>query len=448
MKVHFFLISFSFFLSLTSAWPYPNQTNVTNYLNKLSGNQNYQSFVGYINVTDSGSNIFYQVVSANNSDLSDQDKPLLVWLQGGPGCSSLFGMYTEIGPFTITEQNGTIKLLVNNYSYALDNHLLFVEQPIGVGFSNINSKDAAPKYATQAAVHFEEFLINFFKVYPSLANNDLYLVGESYAGHYIPAFATRIIQNQAVNNLPLLQGVIIGDGWTDPERQLMGYDSYAYSLGLISNTRRKVYTDAQNVILQDIMSEDYIKASGLFDFITGTDLKFNQSIPNVAGNVNVYNYRQYNYSGFDGGLSTWLNSSDLKNNFSVYPYNFEWISCNDTMYYDFYNDISRSYKQNISFLLDHTNTRVLLYNGQNDIIVNTPSAENWIFSLDWSKNSAFLQSQKINWKVNNTVVGTVKQMNPLTFVYVKNAGHMVPTDQPVNTLDMMRRWINNNTKWN
>ena len=112
-------------------------------------------------------------------------------------------------------------------------------------------------------------------------------------------------------------------------------------------------------------------------------------------------------------------------------------------YDSYYDDISRSYKQNISYLLDHTTTRVLLYNGQNDIIVNTPSAEDWINSLDWSKNSAFLQSQKINWQVNNKVVGTVKQMNPLTFVYVKDAGHMVPTDQPVNTLDMMRGWINN-----
>ena len=79
--------------------------------------------------------------------------------------------------------------------------------------------------------------------------------------------------------------------------------------------------------------------------------------------------------------------------------------------------------------------------------MNTPSAENWIYSLGWTKSSQFLQSPKINWIVNNTVVGTVKQLYPLTFVYVKNAGHMVPTDQPVNTLDMMRRWINNDTIW-
>jgi carboxypeptidase C (cathepsin A) len=350
-------------------------------------------------------------------------------------------MYTEIGPFSIVDGP---KLVINEYNYALDNHLLFVEQPIGVGFSTI-IKDQAPKYATEAAIHFEQFLINFFKVYPSLANNDLYIVGESYAGHYIPSFASRIIENQAVNNLPLIQGVIIGDGWTDPERQLMGYDSYAYSIGLISNTRRNVYKNAQNSILQDIMNEQFITASGLFDFITGTDPQFNQSIPNVAGNVNVYNYRQYNYSGMDGPLATWLNSTEVKGNFSVFPNNYPWISCNNTMYYDFYDDISRSYKYNITYLLDHT--RVLLYNGQNDIIVNTPSAENWIYSLGWTKSSQFLQSPKINWIVNKTVVGTVKQLYPLTFVYVKNAGHMVPTDQPVNTLDMMRRWINNDTNW-
>ncbi len=433
-----------FFLSVSADWPYQTQKNVTDYLNKAVNNNQYQSYVGYINVTGNGSNIFYQLVSAKGSDITDEDKPLLVWLQGGPGCSSLFGMYTEIGPYSIQLIDNQIKLVMNDQNYALDNHLLFVEQPIGVGFSNIITDDA-PTYATQAAIHFEQFMINFFKVYPSLVNNDLYLIGESYAGHYIPSFASRIIQNQAINKLPPLSGVIIGDGWTDPERQLMGYDSYAYSIGLISNPRRKVYKDAQNMILQDIMNGDYSKASGLFDFITGDG---NESIPNVAGQVNIYNYRQYPKKGSTSQdyLTEWLSLNDVKSNFSIYPANFNWTSCNDSMYFNFYDDISRSYKQNISFLLE--NTRVLLYNGQNDIIVNTPAAESWIYSLNWKKSTEFLQTPKINWQVNNKVVGTVKQIYPLTFVFIKNAGHMVPTDQPVNTLDMMRRWINNDTKWN
>lgn len=432
-----FLCHFSF-----AAWPYPAQQNVTTYINTLAKNSDYQSYTGYINVTSHGSNIFYQLVTAKGSNPTDMDKPLLVWLQGGPGCSSLFGLYTEIGPYSI---QADMNLTMNPYTYALDNHILFVEQPIGVGFSNINPADIAPNYTTQAALHFEQFLIGFFQVYPTLKNNDLYLIGESYAGHYIPSFASQIIQNQAVNQLPTLQGVIIGDGWTDPERQLNGYDSYAYSIGLVSNNRRNIYRDAQNSILQDIMSEEYVSASGLFDFITGTDPKFNESIPNVAGNVNVYNYRQYNYSGLDGPMAVWLNSSVVKYAFGVYPSDFNWLSCNDSMYYNFYGDISRSYKQNISYLLDHT--RVLLYNGQNDIIVNTPSAENWIHSLEWSKSMDFLKTTKQNWFVNGTVVGTVKQLEPLTFAYVKGAGHMVPTDQPVNSLDMIRRWLNKDTNW-
>ena len=444
MRDFIILLSFCLFLLSASAWPYRNSTNVTTYLNNLTNTTNYESFVGYVNVTSNGSNFFYQLVSANNTPLTDQSKPLLVWLQGGPGCSSLFGMYTEIGPFiTVLDSNNKTKLNVNLLTYALDNHLLFVEQPIGVGFSTINNNDTAPRYATDAALHFETFMMNFFQIYPYLANNNLYLIGESYAGHYIPSFATRIIQNQATNKLPPLQGIIIGDGWTDPERQLMGYDSYAYSIGLITKNRRVDYKNAQNNILQDIIGGQYYNASGLFDYITGSD---NNSIPTIAGNVNIYNYRQYVNSNAIDPLSQWVNSSEFKGNCSIYPNTTTWLSCNDTMYKDFYYDISQSYKANISYLLN--NTRVLLYNGQNDIIVNTPSAESWIHSLDWEKSSDFLQTQKINWMVNNKVVGTVKQLNPLTFVYVKNAGHMVPTDQPVNTLDMMRRWLNNDTVWN
>lgn len=427
-------------IRISAAWPYATKTNVTDFINKQVNNSDYQSYTGYINVTSKGSNFFYQLVSAKNADITDNTIPLIVWLQGGPGCSSLFGLYTEIGPFKVQGNGNSTNLVINEYTYALDNHMLFVEQPIGVGFSNILNGEA-PNNTNDAAINFEQFMISFFQVYPELATADWYIAGESYAGHYIPSFAARITQNLKTNKLNPLSGVMIGDGLTDAERQTSGYDIYAYCIGLISNKRKQLYRNMENKILQEIMNGVYTNASNDIDFVTG-------DLVNIAGNVNIYNYRQYQQasgSSNEDYLTAWLNNTDIKAGLGVYPTTSSWISCNETMYSTFGDDISRSFKQNVSYLLD--NMRVLLYNGQNDILINTPSSEKWIYSLNWSKTAEFLKTPKANWVVNQTVVGTVKQLNPLTFVFVKKAGHMVPTDQPANALNMVRKWINNDTNW-
>ena len=249
-----------------------------------------------------------------------------------------------------------------------------------------------------------------------LKNIDLYIFGESYAGHYIPAFAAQILSNRAKNNLPNMAGVAIGDGWTDPIRQAVGYDSYAYSLGLISKFRREDFKRVSSHLFEDIEQGKYPAASGDFDYVTGT-------ISNITEGVNIYNYRQYPIGDGMNDLSIFLNDNKTKQQFE-FPENFKYMGCNDTMYTDFYDDISRSYKENITYILNQKNTKVLLYNGQNNIIVNTPSAENWIYSLKWDGAEKLLYSKKKFWNVNGKTVGTVKNVDSLTWVFVRNAGHM------------------------
>lgn len=115
------------------------------------------------------------------------------------------------------------------------------------------------------------------------------------------------------------------------------------------------------------------------------------------------------------------------------------------MYLDFYPDISKSYKQNISYLLK--NTRVLLYNGQDDIIVNTAGAQTWINSLSWSGIRDWQRTPKQIWNMTNNTVGTVRQYSNLSVATVYKAGHMVPEDQGPSSLDMLTKWLSNTQNW-
>ena len=89
------------------------------------------------------------------------------------------------------------------------------------------------------------------------------------------------------------------------------------------------------------------------------------------------------------------------------------------------------------------NIRVLIYNAQDDLIVNTPGTEAMIKTIDWSGMADFQKSTRQVWKVNNAVAGYGMRSGNMNFVLVLKAGHMCPHDQPINSRDMVYRFVNN-----
>lgn len=144
----------------------------------------------------------------------DPDAPVVLWLNGGPGASSMFAVFLENGPLRVL-RNGTTQgdyqLVAAEQSWADDYHLIFVDQPINTGFSYGN------KSLTSEQEGSNEFLIFlqafFLDKYPQLKTNDFYLTGESYAGKYLPMFTHDILENnkkaQPINFINLVKTVII-----------------------------------------------------------------------------------------------------------------------------------------------------------------------------------------------------------------------------------------------
>jgi hypothetical protein len=103
--------------------------------------------------------------------------------KGGPGCSGLYAFAVEHGPFFWTVDG---ELFANPYSWNLHANILYVETPVGVGFSYSDVQDDYITGDAQTAIDNYMLIIKFLERFPERQSNDLYVASESYGGHYIP----------------------------------------------------------------------------------------------------------------------------------------------------------------------------------------------------------------------------------------------------------------------
>lgn len=143
-----------------------------------------------------------------------QNDPVVLWLNGGPGCSSLTGLFVELGPSLINEE---IKPVYNPYSWNSNASVIFLDQPVNTGFS-YSGDSVSDTIAASKDVY--ALLTLFFNRFPQYAHQDFHIAGESYAGHYIPVFAAEILSHKKKNIN--LKSVLIGNGLTD------GLTQYGY----------------------------------------------------------------------------------------------------------------------------------------------------------------------------------------------------------------------------
>ena len=157
--------------------------------------------------------------------------------------------------------------------------------------------------------------------------------------------------------------------------------------------------------------------------------------------MNNYNFRQYHYG--DESFAKFL--QDNKQSIGV-PSNINYAPGSDEVYNSFANDITRSYASDVVIMLN--NIKVLIYNGQDDFVVNTAGVLQYLNSLSaWSKIDDWKKARKQIWSISNSITGWVKSHDNLMFVLINKAGHLVPTDQPLSAFDMLGHWIKDDRNW-
>lgn len=397
-----------------------------------------ETYSGYLSIRqNSTSKLFYVLHSAQGGNLS-QNVPLIIWLQGGPGCSSMFGNVDEIGPMNINfnPQTNQTTYTPKSGTWADSNHLLFIDQPLGVGFSIQDPNESPVSSTKQAAQDLQTFLIRFFQIYPNLLLNDIYLFGESYAGHYVPATAAVIVKNQTQSGI-YLTGIGIGDGIVDPINQIPFWDVYTFSNGLLSTMGRDNMAQNESLAVVDILNQNYASCASRMDDVLGY-------IGDVNPGINIYNFRQYG-GGAPDYLEAWANAPSTQSQLNTPP-SLVYQGCNGDVYMNFINDICVSFATDLEYLSGKI--KVLVYNGQDDIIINSPGTENYLWNLKWPDGQDITQAQKTSWTLNGDVVGTVQTSGITWFAVVNKAGHMVPADQPDSCRAMLAHFQAGDGGWN
>jgi vitellogenic carboxypeptidase-like protein len=411
-----------------------------------------ESFAGQIPILRSGQNatnqnLFFWYFPAKHPKINDA--PLIIWLQGGPGSSSMIGLFAEHGPLQFIDG----KLFQRSESWNERYGVLYIDNPVGTGYSTVlddNSQECIPVYndlvpaycgpypVNQAAVAQDMliFLSRFYGLFPHLASSSLFISGESYAGKYVPNIATALLKEKSIN----FKGVMIGDGLIDPSSQIHGSIEQALLFGLISPSQAAVLKQIASDAVLAGKRQDYLKASDM-------RLKILNSIEEFSGGINLYDIRKEKLNNSYQDIQTFMQLDSTKKMLHVSP-DSNFLVRNPIVKSVFHGDIFKSSLDKINLLLEKR-VPVLIYAGQFDLRDGIPGIlpnvilgqYSLISNLEWSKKYEFLNSTRHQLMDGSNIVGYQTSYASLTLVELRNAGHLAPMDQPKYCKQMIYRFI-------
>lgn len=407
---------------------------------------NFDTYSGYLDIPNSnGKSLHYILVTSQDNPATD---PLILWLNGGPGCSSLDGFFYEHGPYVFPDEGTT--LLRNQYSWNTNASVVYIEAPAGVGFSILgNSANNSTDDETTAHDNLVG-LLQFFRKFPEFRDHDFYITGESYAGIYVPTLANNILQyNQYTPYEHIkLKGIAVGNACTDWEydttpafmtmvwtHALIGYDYYnklvndcnnfnEWNSEACQNDTQEIYENViPNINIYDIYRDCILHPEAVED--TQAKFKFLKDqnpnlgiIPPCVGWQGTYEY---------------LRNNTVRAAFNIPTSVQEWKLCTSLNYL---SDYQHGSYYLYPFLI-RSGLKILVYSGDVDGAVPLIGTRNWIQNLNLVVNQGYT-----SWYVDEQVAGYYIEYDGLTLVTVKGAGHMVPQWKRPEAWHMIYSFIN------
>ncbi|KAJ2689492.1 Cell death protease [Coemansia spiralis] len=394
-----------------------------------------------IPVKSAKDNMFFWLVT-NTTNTHNKDK-LIIWLNGGPGCTSLDGVFLENGPYKF---NGPNRLRFRDYSLSQQFDVLYIDQPYGTGFSVAKTESYAKTFK-ESSQTLLEFLRRFYTVFPEFRQRQLYVAGESEAGTYIPYLAEAILKMPASERFAL-SGLMIGNGWIDPLPMYMSYTEVLSRHGLLSPG---VGSSMQK--LMDSCAREFKRAPQPVhtDVCERIPMVFlNEGGPSSGMCYNMYDLRLtdtkpscgMNWPSDIAIYTEYLNREDVQKSINVRTPPTEWTECSDLPSKKLKHDDTPPAIIPLRSALD-LGVPVLLFVGKEDYLCNFVGTEWTIGNLTWAGGKGFRGSSvKSEWRINGQTVGHVESDRGLTYALIYNASHMVGVDKPREILDVFTAFTN------
>ncbi|XP_055919853.1 venom serine carboxypeptidase-like [Eupeodes corollae] len=388
-----------------------------------------KSYAGYLTVDKQfNSNMFFWYFPA---EINEPYAPVVLWLQGGPGATSLFGLFQENGPFHIKKK----KVEKRQFAWSEKLNLIYIDNPVGTGFSFTEHEKGYARNEKQVARNLHEAVKQLFQLFEFKLTYGFWITGESYAGKYIPALAYYIhhAQNSIHNDVHIpLKGVAIGNGLSDPQHQL-NYGDYLYQLGLIDLPGASQFKKSEQEALDCVHRHNMTCAFDIFDNIMNIDGKVNGSLfSKLTGLSTYFNYVNVTDEKEEDNMGIFLQSSHIRKAIHVGNRTFHDMHDENIVEKYLKEDVMDSVAHWVAEILEYYS--VCIYNGQLDIIVAYPMTVNYLQNLKFSNADYYKVAERKIWRVgtgkDSEIAGYKKSAGNLLEVLVRYAGHMVPKDQP------------------
>ncbi|OSD05930.1 serine carboxypeptidase [Trametes coccinea BRFM310] len=383
---------------------------------------------GYGDLSDNESLWFWFFAARNNSESA----PLTLWLNGGPGSSSMIGLFQENGPCRITNDSSSVTL--NPYSWNNVSNMLYLDQPVGVGFSHGETKVGTSEEAAEDVWKFLQMFLADSK-FAKYQKTEFALWTESYGGHYGPTIAAFIldqnagIANGTVNGTTInLKFLGIGDGLTDPLAQYPGYLSYSQSNPyhpLVSESTLQGAIQAWNRTggCKDQITKCY--NGGTDDVCSDAQEFCNSAVLNTPlGPYDPYYILSETPDPYPPDLTPYLNDTSLMKKIGAES---TWQMTSDDVYFNFAD--TGDWMRNSRPLLEkviNAGVRTVIYDGDADYILNFHGVEAMVAALQTKFSSEFAKQDFANFTVAGQSAGLYKNAGTFSYVRIFGAGHEVP----------------------
>ena len=431
----------------------------------LSTQPTFEMFSGYIDVSsaqDNSRQMFYWFVESQSKPETD---PVFLWTNGGPGCSGLGGFMTEQGPFRPTA-NGTA-LTENPFAWNMIANVVFIEQPVGVGFSTTTDTNIAYGDA-QAAADNHRFVVGFFKRFSQFAKQDFFITSESYGGHYMPTLALSLVKTKDVPNF---RGVAVGNPLTYMPYRNYGMYGTAYGHQIIPKPMFDQYilakckdtwptpaacgaiTDQMDNILGgfDPYALDFpvCDASSSEQFGTHERHLMRENVRRSTSHHSGGGYFPKVYEPCSQAwAASYLDRDDVRKAIHVnadVPK--QWELCSNAVNQHFnMTDVNAPMMPVWEEVMkvSPANFKIMVYSGDDDSVCATLGTQQWMWKMNMQEKPGEIWQP---WKFNNVaddgqVAGFVSKFQEgMSFATVHGAGHMVPQTRPAQSLQLMTAFI-------
>ncbi|XP_050155636.1 serine carboxypeptidase-like 27 [Malus sylvestris] len=413
------------------------QDQVRDRITQLPGQPNvgFAQYSGYVTVNRKAGRALFYWLTESPENRQPESRPIVLWLNGGPGCSSVaYGAAEEIGAFHIRPDGKTLYL--NPYAWNNLANLLFLESPAGVGFSYTNtSSDLYTAGDQRTAEDAYAFLVNWFERFPQYKHRDFYIAGESYAGHYVPQLSQIIYERNKGKQNPIInfKGFMVGNAVTDDYHDFIGTFEYWWNHGLISDSTYRVLRVTCDLGSSQHPSVECMRALKIAETEQGNIDPYSiytrpcNSTASLKRNLRGhYPWMSRAYDPCTERYSeVYFNRPDVQKalHANVTRVSYPWKTCSDIVG-NYWADSPLSmlpiYKELIAAGL-----RIWVFSGDTDSVVPVTATR---YSIDALKLPTI--TNWYPWNDNGKVGGWSQVYKGLTFVTVTGAGHEVPLHRP------------------